>query len=279
VQTSLVAAILRVCNSSTIDFDGSPSNAVRAITAICLRFIDKRKLMEVRRYAPLLAPVRAAESIFLESPPQAVLPGVFVDWNFVEENAGCYSGGGVAMMASSVGGAASASSSSSSGAWNLFGDSRTWIGLLEHVSFPDTSLPESTLRRLYPPIWCILNSVRESKAYESCSSSSQKQQQQQDGGATTTATTTVDCLTFSDVCKLCIAINLEGVSGRNMADQYIAGRLKRKAYNLSSNLMSALADERHEAGVYLSTMEFILKNMIVDEKTLHANVAHYRETR
>ena len=60
VDSGLIASILRVCNNGTINFDESPSNAVKMIVSICLKFIDKKKLVE------------------------AVLPETFVDWNFVE---------------------------------------------------------------------------------------------------------------------------------------------------------------------------------------------------
>lgn len=123
-------------------------------------------------------------------------------------------------------------------------------------------------KRLYPPLWCILNSIRDGRAYEASST------RNTGNGDTSSA-----ALTFSDVCKLCIAINLEGIASKNMAEQYISSKINRRAYNLSSNLMAALADERHEAGVYLSTMEFLIKTMHVNGEILSQHVAHYRETK
>jgi hypothetical protein len=60
VDQGLISAILRVCNNGTINFDDSPTNAIKVIVCICLKFIDKKKLVE------------------------SALPGTFVDWNFVE---------------------------------------------------------------------------------------------------------------------------------------------------------------------------------------------------
>lgn len=161
----LVAAILRVCNSHTINFDASPANSVRAIVGICLRFIDKERLL------------------------QEAAPGTFLDWAMVSQ-----AGPGA----------------------NALGDTPTWIALFQHVSFPSLELQDMALRKLYPPLWCVLNSLRESRAYDH----GPKLQQRAPHEAS-------DNLCFSDACKLCIAVNLEGVACRNVVDRYISSRLSR----------------------------------------------------
>lgn len=176
-ESSLVSSVLRVCNSATINFDESPANALRAIVGVCLKFIDNKALVE------------------------SSVKGTFVDWSFVDEY-----------------------NHPSGRPGNLLGDSTLWLRLLSYVSFPDTDLPELVIRRSYPPLWCIINAAKESRVYEPCSSpsrnrqaavqtgsngdSNKEQQQQQWGDGPP------DCLTFSDVCKLCIAINLKGVQSR-----------------------------------------------------------------
>lgn len=144
----LVSSILRICNNISIDIDDSIEKSVKTILCICLKFINKKKLVE------------------------KAIPENHVDWDFVENHQFI-------------------TQDKPSG--NLLGDSVIWLKLLDFVSFPDTSLPDSVIRKNYPPLWCILSSVKESKVY-SCI---QK--------------TDLEVLTFSDVCKLCIANNLEGV--------------------------------------------------------------------
>lgn len=219
-DTHLVSSLLTMCNASTIDLDSHTENAIKCIFGVCLKFIDKQKLVEL------------------------VAPDTFVDWAFINEY-----------------------QQPSGRAGNLLGDSTVWMRLLSFVSFPDNGLPDNMIRSSYPPLWCIINSLKTSRVYDASGNS---MQQSAVDGATNAL------LNFSDACKLCISINLEGVMSRHMCEQYISSKIQRNSHAVSANLLSALADERHEAGVYLTTMQHLLDIMQVEASEISSRVTHYR---
>jgi hypothetical protein len=148
----------------------------------------------------------------------------------------------------------------------MLGDSTTWMSFLNFISFPDTDLPDLIIRNEYPPLWCILNSLKSSRVYEP---NSQR----------LNTTSNQELMTFSDACKIFISINLEGTLSKTMSEKYISSKLSKNSFIVSSNLMSALADERHEAGVYLMTMKYLMNTMLVDSMSLQRHISHYRDSR
>lgn len=51
------------------------------------------------------------------------------------------------MMSIGSGNGGGSSGISHSGSWNMLGASTMWLGLLTHISFPDTDLPDSVMRK------------------------------------------------------------------------------------------------------------------------------------
>jgi hypothetical protein len=196
MDPSLIESILRFCNTRTIDFDRSPANAIRAIVGMCQRFIDQKALLA------------------------AAVPDTYVDWAYVEAAAQAR---GPLSMSTLVAMDASGSASGAASVAGLLGipQSRSnplggvnaWMDLLEHVSFPSLELQDSTIQGRYPPLWCVLSSIRVSRAYDAFAKP-EAPSQPASGGTGEAPFARVVCskpglLSLSDVCKLYLAINLE----------------------------------------------------------------------
>lgn len=78
---------------------------------------------------------------------------------------------------------------------NILGDSTVWLKLMKFIDFGDMSIPETKLRTDMQPLWCIYNSLRSSNVLRS------------ERGLQKAAPS----MSFSDVCKLFILNNIEGI--------------------------------------------------------------------
>jgi hypothetical protein len=158
---------------------------------------------------------------------------------------------------------------------NMLGESMIWLEFMRFMDFGHLDISESTLQSEYPPLWCIYDSLKQNKVlnvvYAGTVSDTNKlseAREEKDG---------VQQLGFDDVCKLCILNNIIGLQSKTITEQYLATRLKRSTFGISSSILSAFADERHSADVYLKTMRYLLMKLNVDHHTLYTNVLYYNQ--
>lgn len=153
---------------------------------------------------------------------------------------------------------------------NPLGDILIWLAILDRVDFGELKLPDMLMKRTYPPLFDIYNSIKESRALD------------------------VDCrkrnipvrddpsaprkLYFNDACKLVILSNLVGISCKNATDQFTSSRLKMQAYVLNSNIVTSMAENRYNEDVYFSTIQYLLGLMQVDESRIRGEIEHHRRT-
>lgn len=57
---------------------------------------------------------------------------------------------------------------------------------------------------------------------------------------------------------------------------FVSEALKSNSFSVSANVLSSMADERHGPEVYLATMKYLLKIMIVQGSELGKHVNHYK---
>lgn len=170
-----------------------------------------------------------------------VLPDTFIDWEYVK------------------GQCASASASSSflptSGfitkmrGRNLLGDSSVWLQLMQFIDFGEMNMPERVMQKSYPPLFGMYIAVMSHLKKHPASTPPQQQQLE------TPAT-----LNFSDVCKLLLLNNVEGLTSRSIIEMHTSSKLNQNTYTLCSNIVSTLADERHASEVYLETFRSALSS-------------------
>ena len=173
----LTASILNVSSQASIDIKNNPIPSFKAIIAVCLKYIDKKKLIE------------------------NTVPDLFVDWEFVDN------------VKTDV------------GAGNLLGDSHVWIEMMNFVNFGGLQVSETVLKRNYPPLWCIYQSLRTSHVLEVDHDKRLDANGKQ-----------LRMLYFDDVCKLFILNNIQGLQGREVTDQYTAIKLNKNTVNITANL-------------------------------------------
>ena len=173
IQT--ISSILNLCERATINMEREGiANAVKAIIIICMKFVDKEALFK------------------------AVLPGMYIDWEYVR--AQLSSGGGT--------GSGGASGASSQGKKNLLGDSQTWLHMMQFLNFGEATMPERVLQMQHPTLSCM--------------------------HAATTAAGAGKTLKFDDVSKLLILNNIEGLTSKMMIELYTSSRLNCNTHAICS---------------------------------------------
>ena len=85
----------------------------------------------------------------------------------------------------------------------------------------------------------------------------------------------IDKLNFSDICKLFILNNLSGMKSKHVVDQYTSFKLVTNAFEVCSNIMSALADQRHDATVYSNTLKYVMSIARVNHVDLMNHIVHH----
>lgn len=284
-NNTLIQSLLQACKKCTIDIDGNMENSIKAIMCICTKSVDKKKLVALvtnNMYVDwqYLQTFYAGVCFGNDSvPPQTPVP---LDTN---QAAGSGAGGdlhaGEGKLLPNQGDTCSPAGflseqqglvvSGESSEINLLGSNTlTWLQLADHLSFPvNEGMQENLLRRNYPPLWCIYNSLRDSRVLDHTWVPSQ-QHQQQDGRSSK--------LNFSDVCKLCLLHNIESLPCKNVIEQYMLQRLDRNQHTVSANILSALADQRNSSEVYFTTTKFLMGIMRVDAVLLGAKISHYKKS-
>lgn len=257
-KVAAVSSLLNLCERATISLTESLSNAVKAAIIVNLKYVDKVSLF------------------------QSILPDTFIDWEYVK-NVGGISGSysssvvGVndkpsvlypmssfASSGGNGGGGTGSFAALSSLAYlsakknNMLGDSGTWLQLMQFVDFGDLQIPERILQRQYPPLFCM---------YAATSS-------QMHGVAEGSR------LNFSDACKLLLLNNVEGLTSRNILELHTSSRMGQNTYVLCSNIIGALADERHSSAVYEETFKYIMSTGVIkiNEEMLAQYISHYRQS-
>ncbi len=173
IQT--ISSILNLCERATINMEREGiANAVKAIIIICMKFVDKEALFK------------------------AVLPGMYIDWEYVR--AQLSSAGGT--------GSGGASGASSQAKKNLLGDSQTWLHMMQFLNFGEATMPDRVLQMQHPTLYCM--------------------------HAATTAAGAGKTLKFDDVSKLLILNNIEGLTSKMMIELYTSSRLNCNTHAICS---------------------------------------------
>lgn len=159
---------------------------------------------------------------------------------------------------------------------NLLGDSAVWLELMKFVDFGHMDTSELVLQKEYPPLWCIYNALRQNNILRVIHGGTVSDVKKNADESEKTTEGAI-LLVFDDVCKLCILNNIIGIQSKTITDQYLATKLKRSTFAISSSILSAFADERHSADVYLKTMRYLLEKIDVDHPKLHANILYYNQ--
>jgi hypothetical protein len=224
-----ISSLLNLCERATINMQREGiSNAIKAIIIICMKFVDKEALFK------------------------AVLPEVYIDWEFVRAHTSTGNPAGTAPNSSSMP-SVSSSSSSSLAKKNLLGDGPTWLHVMQFLDFGEPKIPDRLLQKQYPPLYCMHSA--------------------------TMASGTGGKLNFNDACKMLILNNIEGLTSKMMIELHTSARLNCNTHAICSGIVSALVDERHCPEVYESTFQYMLGNLIkVDEASLAQHIAHFKQT-
>jgi hypothetical protein len=122
---------------------------------------------------------------------------------------------------------------------NLLGDSDIWLQLLPYLNFGKLNLPIPELKKLYPPIWVLYKTLDEHVGHTDMPWG------------------------FSDTSKLFLLSNLIGIPFKYVAERYITKSLDHTSHVLCGKIMEAMAEERHEAGVYLESMQYLLAKYLL----------------
>jgi hypothetical protein len=108
-----ISSIISICERTTINIEKEGiSNMVKAIVIISLKYVNKEALFK------------------------AILPDMFIDWDYVRNQ-----------------------SIMSSGKKNFLGDSASWLNLVHFMDFGALSLPDPVLQTKYPPLHCLHTAI------------------------------------------------------------------------------------------------------------------------
>lgn len=147
----------------------------------------------------------------------------------------------------------------SRGLRNILGDSAMWLQLLRFVRFEkpaDVSLVDlvndfQLLQYIYGPLkHCMCPDGKPVKS---------------------------GMLTFDDICKLSLLINVEGLSSASAVESYTVHRLQRGTATETAAVTSALADMRLTQADYTATFKYVLSIMTLDESALSKLIAEQNE--
>jgi hypothetical protein len=110
-----ISSLLNLCERATINMEREGiSNAIKAIIIVCMKFVDKEALFK------------------------AVLPDVYIDWDYVKAHTGT-----------------SAAPQNASCRKNLLGDSSTWLHMMQFLDFGEPKIPDRLLQNQHPPLYCM----------------------------------------------------------------------------------------------------------------------------
>ena len=121
-----ISSLLNICERSTINMQREGlSNAVKAVIIICMKFVDKEALFK------------------------AVLPDVYIDWDYVR----------MQTATSSAAPASAGIASSSAAKKNLLGDGTTWLQIMQFLNFGEPKMPDRLLQKQHPPLFCMHSAI------------------------------------------------------------------------------------------------------------------------
>lgn len=252
-STRFIGSFVSFCDRCSIDMASDVAAALKTVIVLSMKFIDKRALLEL------------------------AVPGGYVDWEFVEMNVGGALGPGTG-----VGGQGVSAADRRKYIGNAMGDVPVWLQLVRFIDFGPLEMNDLLIKKKYPPLWCIYKALKDAGVLMSESVS-------RSGGGDTAATAggkrlppqggkSAGLMRFDDACKLCILNNVVGLQSRTVMDQYTSAKLGKASISVCTNVVSALADERHESDVYLATMQYLLGIIQIDLTQLHGQIQHYRQT-
>jgi hypothetical protein len=117
---------------------------------------------------------------------------------------------------------------------NLLGDSDTWMQLLPYLNFGKMGIHLLELKSLYPPLWVLYQTLEEHVGH------------------------TDSVWGFNDTCKLFLLSNLLGIPFKYVTERYITKCLDHSSHVVCGKIMEAMAEERHGAEVYQSTLQYLM---------------------
>jgi hypothetical protein len=117
---------------------------------------------------------------------------------------------------------------------NLLGDSDIWLQLLQYLDFGKLILHPQELQIQHPPIWVLYKTMEEHIGH------------------------TEKPWSFNDTSKLFLLSNLLGIPFKYVTERYITKCLDHSSHVVCGKIMEAMAEERHEAGVYLNSMQYLI---------------------
>jgi hypothetical protein len=136
---------------------------------------------------------------------------------------------------------------------NLLGDSEIWLQLLPYLDFGKLDMEPLELQARYPPIWTLYKTMDAHVGHDSLWS-------------------------FNDTCKLFLLNNLIGIPFKYITERYITKTLKQSSHVICGKIMENMAEERHDAGVYLDSMNYVLSSCKLNTTALDLHIQHYRST-
>jgi hypothetical protein len=119
---------------------------------------------------------------------------------------------------------------------NMLGDSGTWLHIMQFVDFGELKLPEMSLQKKYPPLFSMYSAVM-----SQCTNHQEKGK----------------WLNFSDVCKLLLLNNIDGLVTRYIVEKHTSMRLNQNTYALCNSIVNTLADDRHSSAEYQEAFRFL----------------------
>jgi hypothetical protein len=181
------------------------SNAIKAIIIICMKYVDKEALFK------------------------AVLPNMYIDWEYVRAQGGgplhlqpaqpssaslATTTPGNSHAAASVGERPTArpplhnNNHHTIHKRNLLGDGHTWLHVMQFLDFGEPKIPDRILQKQYPPLYCMHSAIL--------------------------ASGTNGRLNFNDACKILILNNIEGLTSKMMIELHTTARLNCSTLAISS---------------------------------------------
>lgn len=166
---------------------------------------------------------------------------------------------------------------------NFLGGSGIWMNFMDLFNFGSVNIPEKEMQKNHPALYALYMCVK------GCGFYSFKTHQHALVTSTTATTEVFEnamkqrqsassmMLSFDDVCKLYILMNVENMQSSHAVQTYTGCRLPvGAAKSLFTNILSSVADVRQSSQGYVSTFSVLLKEAKVDVEMLSNLVRHHK---
>jgi hypothetical protein len=181
---------------------------------------------------------------------EQVVPGGYVDWDYIENSQPLLSS-----------------------KHNLLGDSDIWLQLLPYLDFGDLAMEAPELQSTHSPIWTVYQTIEEHTGH-------QKTIEEHTGNQPIEEHMGHQKLwKFDDTCKLFLLSNLKSIPFKYAAERYTDLHGRETSHTMCAKIMETMAEERHEAGVYLASMQYLLSKCIIDTSAIQQHIAHFVHTK